>query len=93
MHEDFEKYRPKADADVQQLNVRISPDLIDKLRTFAGIEGDSMSALATEGIARVIEDRTNHPNPQMQAKLAERREALLQELQTIDALIPGMPKD
>jgi hypothetical protein len=88
MHQDFEKYRLPQGGEFQQLNVRVSPEIASKLKTYAGVEGDSVQALATEGLARVIEDRVNNPNPQLQARIAERRAALLEELNTLDTISP-----
>ena len=94
MHKDFEKYRPgKADSwpdktkGTMQLNVRTSPELLEQLRTLAKIEGDTLAALVTEGMARVIEDRLHNPDPQLQAGLLKQRDELARGLDSVQQLI------
>jgi hypothetical protein len=89
MHGDFLKYLPSSDDVTQQLNARVPTELVERVRVLAKIEKDSIANLVTEGIARVIEDRTANPNtsPEILARLAERRASLAIEMATIDSML------
>lgn len=81
MNPDFEKYRPDRTAELMQLNVRIDPELKKQLDVLAAIENDTVAALVTEGVARVIEDRASNPEA-----LEARRVLLLAEVKAIEAI-------
>jgi hypothetical protein len=88
MHPDYEKYRVTTKVGFKQFPIRLQPELMDKIKTFAELEGDNTQALIIEGIARVIEDRIANPNPEAVERLMQKRASLMEEVAAIDAMMP-----
>ena len=86
MNPDYEKYRPERGQETVQFNARVPEVLKKQVELLAAIEGDTMSALVIEGLARLVEDRSANSN-----FIESRRLALLDELATLDTLLPPQP--
>ncbi len=62
MKPEYEKFRGDRTTSKELTAVRIPSVMKDEAKIIADGEGDSLSGLLIEGLARVIEDRRNDPN-------------------------------
>ena len=66
MKPEYESYRGDVNG-AMPTSVKLPPELQDKLRLIANIEGDSVAGLLVEGAARVLQDRQSDPDFAVQA--------------------------
>ena len=78
MHPDYEAYRLQRSEPRHPTNTLIPENLYMAAEALAGMEGDSVSALIVEGLARVIENRRGDPKfkARLEQSLAAQEEKL-----------------